>query len=181
MSRFTIHDLAATIDARAASGGEASYTRKLLDKGAEHCAKKLGEEAVETVIAAVENRGLVVDHTSRVGAMLERTGKDIGRDRRIYLKADVIEFCSAAVSRATMEADDPRAGQPLAKVDRESMAQIGPARLDPLDAAAVEDMGEAADGSFNFGKLGHATVIARSEATKQSSLTRIWIASLRSQ
>ena len=55
MPRFTIHDLAATIDARAASGGEASYTRKLLDKGAEHCAKKLGEEAVETVIAAVED------------------------------------------------------------------------------------------------------------------------------
>ena len=55
MPRFTIHDLAATIDARAASGGEASYTRKLIDKGAEHCAKKLGEEAVETVIAAVEN------------------------------------------------------------------------------------------------------------------------------
>ena len=55
MSRFTVHDLAASIDARAASGGEASYTRKLLDKGAEHCAKKLGEEAVETVIAAVEN------------------------------------------------------------------------------------------------------------------------------
>ena len=53
MSRFTVHDLAATIDARAASGGEASYTRKLLDKGAEHCAKKLGEEAVETVLAAV--------------------------------------------------------------------------------------------------------------------------------
>ena len=55
MARFTLHDLAATIDARAASGGEASYTRKLLDKGAEHCAKKFGEEAVETVIAAVEN------------------------------------------------------------------------------------------------------------------------------
>jgi phosphoribosyl-ATP pyrophosphohydrolase len=61
MPRFTIHDLAATIDARAASGGEASYTRKLLDKGAEHCAKKLGEEAVETVIAAVENdRGQLI-------------------------------------------------------------------------------------------------------------------------
>jgi phosphoribosyl-ATP pyrophosphohydrolase len=55
MSRFSVHDLAATIDARAASGGEASYTRKLLDKGAVHCAKKFGEEAVETVIAAVEN------------------------------------------------------------------------------------------------------------------------------
>ena len=55
MSRFTIHDLAATIDARSASGGESSYTRKLLDRGAEHCAKKFGEEAVETVIAAIEN------------------------------------------------------------------------------------------------------------------------------
>ena len=52
---FTLHDLADTIDARAAAGGEASYTRKLLDKGAEHCAKKFGEEAVETVIAAIAN------------------------------------------------------------------------------------------------------------------------------
>jgi phosphoribosyl-ATP pyrophosphohydrolase len=53
MSRFTLHDLAATIDARAASAGEGSYTKKLLDKGPEHCAKKMGEEAVETVIAAI--------------------------------------------------------------------------------------------------------------------------------
>jgi phosphoribosyl-ATP pyrophosphohydrolase len=55
MSRFTVHDLAAIIETRATTGGDASYTRKLLDRGAEHCAKKLGEEAVETVIAAVEN------------------------------------------------------------------------------------------------------------------------------
>jgi phosphoribosyl-ATP pyrophosphohydrolase len=55
MTSFTIQDLAAIIDTRASSGGEASYTRKLLDKGAEHCAKKFGEEAVETVIAAIEN------------------------------------------------------------------------------------------------------------------------------
>ncbi len=50
---FTLHDLADTIDARAAaSSGEQSYTKKLLDKGAVHCAKKFGEEAVEAVIAA---------------------------------------------------------------------------------------------------------------------------------
>jgi phosphoribosyl-ATP pyrophosphohydrolase len=55
MPPFTIHDLVAIIDARAASGGEASYTRKLLDRGAEYCAKKFGEEAVETVIATIEN------------------------------------------------------------------------------------------------------------------------------
>ena len=53
---FTLHDLAATIDARAAAAdGEASYTKKLLDKGAVHCAKKFGEEAVELVIATVED------------------------------------------------------------------------------------------------------------------------------
>src|ERR1700752_993813 len=53
MTRFAIQDLAAIIVARGASGGDASYTRKLLDRGAEYCAKKLGEEAVETAIAAV--------------------------------------------------------------------------------------------------------------------------------
>jgi len=65
MARFTIHDLAATIDARAASGDATSYTRKLLDKGAEHCAKKFGEEAVETVIAAIENdRGHIINESA---------------------------------------------------------------------------------------------------------------------
>src|ERR1700737_4024394 len=55
MPRFTVHDLAATIDARAALGGEASYTRKLLDKGGDPCAKKFGEEGGETGIPAGEN------------------------------------------------------------------------------------------------------------------------------
>jgi phosphoribosyl-ATP pyrophosphohydrolase len=55
MKPFSIHDLESTIDARAkAAGGATSYTRQLLDKGTSHCAKKFGEEAVETVIAAVE-------------------------------------------------------------------------------------------------------------------------------
>jgi len=58
MSGFTIHDLAGVIDTRAASSGEVSYTRKLLDKGVEHCAKKLGEEAIEVVIAAVEQNSM---------------------------------------------------------------------------------------------------------------------------
>jgi uncharacterized protein (DUF302 family) len=63
------------------------------------------DEVKERVVTAIENRGLVINYTAHVGAMLDRTGKDIGRDRPVYLKADVIEFCSAAVSRATMEAD----------------------------------------------------------------------------
>jgi phosphoribosyl-ATP pyrophosphohydrolase len=53
---FTLHDLADIIDTRAAAAdGEQSYTKKLLDKGAVHCAKKFGEEAVEAVIAAVDD------------------------------------------------------------------------------------------------------------------------------
>src|SRR5262245_34917692 len=50
---FTIQDLEQRVKARAAASAEASYTRKLLDRGVAHCAKKLGEEAIETALAAV--------------------------------------------------------------------------------------------------------------------------------
>ncbi|MFN3624239.1 MAG: phosphoribosyl-ATP diphosphatase [Hyphomicrobium sp.] len=45
--------LAATIRARREAAPDSSYTRQLLDAGPTRCAKKLGEEAVETVIAGV--------------------------------------------------------------------------------------------------------------------------------
>lgn len=45
--------LAATIKARRGEGAEKSYTRQLLDAGPARCAKKLGEEAVETALAGV--------------------------------------------------------------------------------------------------------------------------------
>ena len=54
MASFTLHDLEQRVRGRAQQGSaEASYTRKLLDGGVEHCARKLGEEAIETVLAAV--------------------------------------------------------------------------------------------------------------------------------
>lgn len=53
MADFTLETLAKIIAERARAGGERSYTRKLLDEGPEKCAKKLGEEAVETAIAAI--------------------------------------------------------------------------------------------------------------------------------
>ncbi|MEA2953600.1 MAG: phosphoribosyl-ATP pyrophosphohydrolase [Alphaproteobacteria bacterium] len=52
MSKFTLADLEKRVRERATASAETSYTRKLLDKGAAHCAKKLGEEAIETVMAA---------------------------------------------------------------------------------------------------------------------------------
>lgn len=53
MSNDVLSRLAATIRARRAETAEKSYTRQLLEAGPERCAKKLGEEAVETVIAGV--------------------------------------------------------------------------------------------------------------------------------
>ncbi|WP_349358815.1 phosphoribosyl-ATP diphosphatase [Stappia sp.] len=54
MTGFTLADLERIIEARAASDDPASYTRKLMDKGVPKIAQKLGEEAVETVIAALD-------------------------------------------------------------------------------------------------------------------------------
>ncbi len=44
--------LAATIERRAEEAPQNSWTARLLDKGVDVCARKLGEEAVETLIAA---------------------------------------------------------------------------------------------------------------------------------
>ena len=49
---FTLDDLSATIAHRAEASAEKSYTRSLLDRGAAHCARKFGEEAIELAIAA---------------------------------------------------------------------------------------------------------------------------------
>ena len=53
MERLTLHDLEKRVNDRARESADVSYTRKLLDRGVAHCAKKLGEEAVEAAIAAV--------------------------------------------------------------------------------------------------------------------------------
>lgn len=53
MPADTLERLAATIRARRSDTAAKSYTRSLLDGGPVRCAKKLGEEAVETVIAGV--------------------------------------------------------------------------------------------------------------------------------
>lgn len=53
MAAFTLHDLEKRVQDRATASAEVSYTRKLIDRGIVHCAKKLGEEAVEAAIAAV--------------------------------------------------------------------------------------------------------------------------------
>jgi len=55
--------------------------------------------------AAIEARGLVIDHHSQIHRMLERTGKDVGSERKLFGDAQSFVFCSATLSRKAMEAD----------------------------------------------------------------------------
>jgi phosphoribosyl-ATP pyrophosphohydrolase len=54
MAGFTLEDLARIVAQRAAAPPEESYTARLVAGGPARAAKKLGEEAVEAAIAAVE-------------------------------------------------------------------------------------------------------------------------------
>lgn len=58
---FTLQDLETIIAARANSANNTSYTAKLMAKGIDKAAQKMGEEAVEAVIAAVthDDQGLI--------------------------------------------------------------------------------------------------------------------------
>ena len=59
---FTLEELDARVALRAEASPDESYTARLLSRGIEKCAQKLGEEATEAVIAAVGR-----DHPGLVG------------------------------------------------------------------------------------------------------------------
>ena len=63
------------------------------------------DDVREDLKLAIADRGLVIDYESFVNRMLERTGKDLGSSRKLYADAQAFVFCSAALSRKTMEAD----------------------------------------------------------------------------
>lgn len=68
------------------------------------------ENDFETVIdgakMAIQERGMYINNLMHIDEMLERTGKDLGADEKIYEKAWSIEFCSAVLSRK-MTSEDP--------------------------------------------------------------------------
>lgn len=82
--------------ASTASAQEAAVTHTVTDNY---------DNVAFAVESAILGAGLVIDHVSHVGDMLERTRADVGSDKVLYTKADVFSFCSATVSRAVMEAD----------------------------------------------------------------------------
>ncbi len=64
MGEFSLFDLERIVAERGRSGDAGSWTAKLFAGGMEKAAKKLGEEAVETVIAAVRTDGSLVSESA---------------------------------------------------------------------------------------------------------------------
>jgi uncharacterized protein (DUF302 family) len=62
-------------------------------------------DAREAVEMAITGRGFVINNVSHIGNMLERTGKDVGDGKKVFVQAEALEFCSATVSRQMMESD----------------------------------------------------------------------------
>ena len=67
------------------------------------------EDVRDDLKMAIEGKGLVIDYQSYLNRMLERTGKDVGSAKPIYVDAQAFVFCSANISRKTMEADPSNA------------------------------------------------------------------------
>ncbi|MGH1359351.1 MAG: hypothetical protein ACRBC3_11345 [Burkholderiaceae bacterium] len=61
-------------------------------------------ESLAALQEAVVNKGLVIDYTGMVGAMLARTGPDVGA-LTPYANAGYLQFCSAKLTHAAVSAN----------------------------------------------------------------------------
>lgn len=66
------------------------------------------EEVRGYLLDAIAAEGLVVSYTAHVQTMLQRTAEATGATGRIYGDAQVVEFCSAALTLELLQ-DDPHA------------------------------------------------------------------------
>jgi len=53
---------------------------------------------------AIEGKGINIAHTLPAGDMLNRTGKDFGIEKNVFLQAETVEFCSASISHRLAQA-----------------------------------------------------------------------------
>ena len=91
-----------------------------------HSKRAKFEDVRDDLKLAIEGKGLVIDYQSYVNRMLERTGKDVGSARKLYADAQAFVFCSAALSRKTMEADPANVAMcPYSIVVYETAAEPG--------------------------------------------------------
>jgi uncharacterized protein (DUF302 family) len=64
------------------------------------------DDVLEGLKLAIEEQGMYINNVMHMSEMLERTGKDLGMDQKIYERAESVEFCSAVLSRE-MTSEDP--------------------------------------------------------------------------
>lgn len=98
MKRLVILFFLVTITAIGGARAESNHLRIKSTEGSFEDVKLFVQDAVV-------NQGLVIDYKGRIGLMLERTRADVGSAKQIYKHAEFVLFCSAVISRATMEAD----------------------------------------------------------------------------
>ena len=122
MTLFTLSDLEALVAARAGSGDPSSYTAKLARKGIARTAKKLGEEAVETVIAAIaEDEAALVGESADLLYHLMVV---------LHLRAVPFETVMAELERRTVETGlQEKARRPAEPSG--GLTAIGPAAAEP--------------------------------------------------
>ena len=105
MSDAVLMRLAQTIRDRRSAQADTSYTRKLLDGGPKRCAKKLGEEAAETIIAALAEdddalKGEAADLIYHLVVLLETRDVDV---------LDVLEILEGRMGTSGLEEKANRA------------------------------------------------------------------------
>jgi uncharacterized protein (DUF302 family) len=67
------------------------------------------ETVMEAAKGAIAERGMYINNIMHMGEMLERTGKDLGMEEKIYERIESIEFCSAVLSRKMTSENPARA------------------------------------------------------------------------
>ena len=63
------------------------------------------EDIRDSVRQAIEGKGINIAHTLPAGDMLNRTGKDFGIEKNVFLQAETVEFCSARISHRLAQAN----------------------------------------------------------------------------
>jgi len=95
-------------------------------------------------------------HKMVVLAELARIDAPVTRHAEVENQAVSAVGIDDTVFGPAAKADDGRSGQPLTEIDRKRATKVCPPRFHALQPAASQDLGEATNGRFNFGKLRHA-------------------------
>ena len=62
------------------------------------------DDAKFNIENAIVDRGLKIDYTGHIGAMMERTAKDFPGAKQVYKNSEFFTFCSVPLTRTMVEA-----------------------------------------------------------------------------